>query len=414
MFKKKAVLVWLVFVVLVVFILVFNLLIHSEQQFFFLAKAFLGGSLSFLEMPGLSWGDTVFFKGRYYWPLGPLPAVLMAPWVWMFDFFGKVFFQSYLNLLLALGVGGLVYFLALKLGYRMVDRIVWVVLWWGGSSLLGLVLAPWSWYVSHMVVVFLLLFSVWVYEELGLKSNLLLGLCFGLILLTRLTAVGGILLFVLLGWREARHKPFVFRIRWSLVLFFPVLVAVLVWGGYNQLRFGSFWEQGYGKQTTYLESLVKAKEYGLFGLSHIPGNLYYMFLAIPEIVRNDELSRVLKFPYLMGNPWGMGLWVTSPVLLWLFGKKVKKDFDFWVVMLTCVVIMVPILTYYGVGLIQYGYRYAWDFLPFLFWLLMKNMNHTNGLSSWFVGVGLVSVLINLYLLMSQLWLYGGLNFGLVG
>ena len=72
----------------------------------------------------------------------------------------------------------------------------------------------------------------------------------------------------------------------------------------------------------------KAREYGLFNLKHIPGNLYHFFLATPLPVFADSLSHVLKFPYLKADPWGMGIFITSPIFIYLFPLSYIKFFFF--------------------------------------------------------------------------------------
>src|SRR5580700_3478290 len=59
--------------------LILNLRVHTEQQFAFLARSFLHGDLAFQQDPGESWADTSPHDGHYYWPLGPLPAVILMP-----------------------------------------------------------------------------------------------------------------------------------------------------------------------------------------------------------------------------------------------------------------------------------------------------------------------------------------------
>lgn len=54
----------------------FNLTVSVDQQFSYLAESFLQGKTYFLASPAFGY-DTVFFQGKYYWPLGPFPAVLL-------------------------------------------------------------------------------------------------------------------------------------------------------------------------------------------------------------------------------------------------------------------------------------------------------------------------------------------------
>ena len=62
-----------------------------------------------------------------------------------------------------------------------------------------------------------------------------------------------------------------------------------------------------------------------------------------------------------------------------------------------------IFSYYGIGNVQFGYRYSLDFLPFLFFLLIRNYrNERPELSPGFKKVILVTALTNCYLVLTVL------------
>ena len=81
---KNRLLIYGLFLAGIVFLIHHNVVLRSgEQQFTFLAGSFLTGHLYFLK--GLPfWDDTSFYAGEHYWPLGPLPAVLLIPSVFLF------------------------------------------------------------------------------------------------------------------------------------------------------------------------------------------------------------------------------------------------------------------------------------------------------------------------------------------
>jgi hypothetical protein len=68
----------------------FNLTVSVDQQFSYLAESFLQGKTYFLAPAAFGY-DTVFFQGKYYWPLGPFPAVLLLPFLLVFRSFGLFF-----------------------------------------------------------------------------------------------------------------------------------------------------------------------------------------------------------------------------------------------------------------------------------------------------------------------------------
>src|SRR3954468_11439493 len=102
----------------------------------------------------------------------------------------------------------------------------------------------------------------------------------------------------------------------------------------------------------------------------MPGNLYALLLAPPLPILSGDGTIVLKSPFFAANPWGMSMFVTSPWLARLSGFR-YNDRSSRLILATAVAIAVPILCYYAVGFRQFGYRYSLDFLPFLFYLLLR-------------------------------------------
>jgi len=96
----------------------------------------------------------------------------------------------------------------------------------------------------------------------------------------------------------------------------------------------------------------------------------------------------------------MSIFITSPIFLKLFFLKHKDDLS-KAILVSVVIIAIPIFLYYGVGVRQMGYRYSLDFLPLLFWLLMRNYNvDRKTLSTRFKYLILVSSILNLYFFMT--------------
>jgi hypothetical protein len=177
-------------------------------------------------------------------------------------------------------------------------------------------------------------------------------------------------------------------------------VAALILMSYNQARFDSVWESGYRYQMLCTTSLEIMRGYGIFNPVHLAGNLYHFLLAQPLPVLKDGISQVLKFPYLKADPWGMSIFITSPYFIYLFWIKYK---DKLAKMLIGAAFLtgLPIFFYYGIGAMQYGYRYSLDFLPLLYILLMiKYKEKNNELSRKFKLVLLTSAVINLFFFTS--------------
>jgi hypothetical protein len=141
----------------------------------------------------------------------------------------------------------------------------------------------------------------------------------------------------------------------------PLIIIVL----YNYARFGSAFESGYALADLAHPVLREARDYGLFSVVHIPKNLFMMLLQGP-LPYPSENAPTLQFPYLQPSPWGMGLLFTTPALIYVFvGLRSRVGQPLvvacWLGILS---LILAIVGYYGIGLLQFGYRYALDFLLF--------------------------------------------------
>src|SRR5207245_3070225 len=106
--------------------------------------------------------------------------------------------------------------------------------------------------------------------------------------------------------------------------------------------------------------LLPARQVGLLSPIHFPRALYFYLLAGPHPIGGDA-NPILRPPWLEPSDWGMGLiWVSPWVLaaLWARGRAALA------LALGVGVLVGPTLFYYGLGWVQFGYRYAIDALPF--------------------------------------------------
>jgi len=397
--KKDGKRVWVGWAVLVLMLVGFigvtvylNFREHNEQQFAYLARSFLHGDLAFQEVPGESWADTSPNAERYYWPLGPLPAIVLMPFEFVAGAFGAFFYQGYLQPLLVLAVLGLVYRIARVTGYRAEDSAYLAFGFAFATAFLGVGVWPWSWYFSQDITCVLGLAAI--AEMIGRRRPWLLGVLFALVLATRTTAALGILWCI--GETLSIHGPWKKKLGSLVAIVVPVIIVAAALGAYNYARFHDPFDQGYAEQIIPPHAEA-GRALGIMSLQHVPGNLYTLLLAAPNSVRRDDVSLVLAFPYVVANPWGMSIWVTSPLFVYLLGLRHRDDTSL-LLLLSCLVIAVPILLYYGIGFRQFGYRYSLDFLPFLYYLLLRNYRQQRGdLTTGFKAVVLLSAMWNLYL-----------------
>ena len=391
-FKKTIILYLLVFFLSTVF--AFNFSLQEKQHFSLLAQSFLQGRTYFTG--GLmSWADTVPSGSKYYWPLGPFPAVVLMPFVYLFSLFGYFFYQKYFHFLTVLAVFFLIFKIAQKYKYSYYDCLFWAFAFVFSTTFIGVAMLPWAWYLAHVVVV-LLIFSAF-YEFLQKRRYWLIGIILGAVLATRVNASFVIAFFILKTIFLTRQDNKI-KLKNVFSLLVPYIVSGSLLALYNFIRFGSFLEQGYLWQLIP-SATAKAREYGLFSLTHLPGNLYYFLLSSPLPVFKDGLSHVLTFPFIEANPWGMSVFVTSPIFVYLFLFKYKDKFS-RLLLLTTLLIALPIFLYYGIGFRQFGYRYSLDFLPLLFILLIRSYREQSRCLSKKLKLLIVfSAFFNLYLFL---------------
>lgn len=390
---KYLILVLLIFVFAIIHL---NRSIADNQQFSHLAESFLRGELHFMRMPG-TWYDTVEFNGQHYWPLGPFPAVLLMPFVFVAGLFDQLFLQAYLQPAIVFAVFGLAYLLARHFQYSRYDAVFWGFAFTCATPFLGVSLYSWSGYFAHTVTTMLILAAL--LEYVGKRRYWLIGLLLGAVLATRVTAALIVIFFffdlVLLSemdWRD--------RIGRATQLVLPIGVTLVLMALYNYGRFGRFSEVGYSYQAVNA-FLAASRAHGLLSLAHVPGNVFRFLFAGPHPIFLSDNSQVLRFPYMQGDILGMSVILTSPVFLYLFGLRFP-DRRTWLMLATALIVAVPIFAYYGVGYMQLGFRYGLDFMPLLLFVLIQHYGEQRGsLSGIFRVVVVLSASLNLFWWMTM-------------
>jgi hypothetical protein len=221
-------------------------------------------------------------------------------------------------------------------------------------------------------------------EWRGRRRPLVIGLAIGLASLARPTIL---LAAIPLGVAQIASSS---RRLWTALSFgLPLALAVAATALYDFVRFGSPLETGYGTSAIFRESLVRERAKGVFSIRHLPDNL--RLLVAGGFDFRD------RFPWLVANPNGHSILLTSPGLLiavWA-GVRSRSAQVLWA---AAFLVAVPLLLYYGGGGYRtYGYRYALDFIPFVLALVAMGARRRFGrlekasiaLSVVFVAYGIV-------------------------
>jgi hypothetical protein len=156
---------------------------------------------------------------------------------------------------------------------------------------------------------------------------------------------------------------------------------------YNYLRFGTPRDVAYSIRARYEPQVYPA---GLFDLSYIPKHLWIMFLKPP--VFTDHV------PYVMPSAVGLSILLTTPAFVYSLRARLSR------LAVACWSAIVPValldFTHGGTGWVQFGYRFALDFYPFLLVLTALGIEaraRPNGTLTMTVRVLItLGVLVNLW------------------
>jgi hypothetical protein len=292
--------------------------------------------------------DTVTVAGATYQVISPLPIV---PYLFFVPF---PFAWEASRWIISTGIGIAAAWLTLPLARRYGPGGL-TTFWLAALGAFGTLL--WTqaisgnfYYLAHVEA--MLFTFVALIEWRGRRRPWVVGLALGLAGLARPTVLLAAIPFaigLLAGSRD----------RWRTAVSFlgPVAIAIGLTGLYNALRFGSALESGYGISVLARPDLAQHREQGLFSLRHVPDNLGRL------VARGFDLQA--RFPYLVPDPNGHSILLTSPALLAAVSAGIRS-WSARIIWGSAFVIIVPLLLYYGGGGYRtYGYRYALDFIPFL-------------------------------------------------
>jgi hypothetical protein len=355
------------------------------DQYLYLARSFAHGTLNVDNLPP-GYGDYATWHGHKYLPFGPLPAVILIPFLPLLNAGLPMVIVGY-----ALTVVNAFLFLrVLRLAGVDGERRYWsTLLYFGGTPYLSVVLVGISTYFAHVTVTtFLFLALMLVLER---RHFFFVGVCIGLAACARLSALGSLAFFI--WWIHSAHPGRKeFRRADALSIVGGVGLPLLVFAWYNAARFGSPFETGFGLAHLYTDTLYEARRVGLFSVAHIPKNLFMMLLQGPVPFGGDN-APTLRFPFVAASPWGMGIFFTSPAMVYMFRAPWRAPVvqACW---LAVIATAIPIVTYYGIGYVQFGYRYALDFMPFL--VLLTALGFHERISSLTRSLVVASVFINIW------------------
>jgi hypothetical protein len=357
-----------------------------HADFFYLADAFLHGRTWYAAdaaPPGaIGTADVIPVDGGYYVPFAPFPAIAFMPLVAIIGPVTADEWETGINAVLAASSVGLGWWLLGRLGVRSLSDRFWLVLLLGFSTQIWWVTTRGGvWHTGHLIATILTLGCL--IELAGRRRAVLVGLLAGAAFLSRAPIAFAVPFYALLLAGDAIWEPRRWPWRDWAGLAAGILPSVAFFLWYNDVRFGSPFESGYGL-ATLPEWLEARRRIGLFTIAHIPANLDYLFVHLP--------APIPDFPYLRPDGLGLSILLTSPGLLYAVKAPWRESRSWWLAG-AALLVLIPSLLYYGGGWLQYGYRYALDSIPFVWALcgLAVARDEVHGEAIGLVGRALIVV-----------------------
>jgi hypothetical protein len=318
-----------------------------------LAEAFLHGHIA-IDHPK-PWIDAVNYAGKYYIIEGPLPALLMMPFVALY---GASANQTLLAALLA--------GFAMRTAWEIADRLTIPLdtrLWLCGFLLLGTDLF-WCamlgdvWFIAHVSA---MVFTLLVLLELQTKRRAWLVVLYAVCAAeSRFSLAPAIPVYLAMLLHNADPQTRGRQLREFGITLTPCILMFIM---YNEVRWHLPYDIGY--VAWYQRGDPNSPDpQGLgspFQLRYLGYELYSFFVRLPQIIS--------RYPYLIPTNEGVALSWTSPALLLAFFARRPKSMviSLWTaIFLTAA----PSFIYYVNGFDQFGMRHALDFEAFLFVLML--------------------------------------------
>jgi hypothetical protein len=366
---------------------------HASLDYYVpLADAFLHGRLYVIAHPSYL-NELVPYGGHYYVVYPPLPAVLLMPLVAVF---GPTFDQARASI----AMGAIDVALAAAVAYRVVGprRWIWIlfaIMFGFGSTVWYEVASGNSWHFAHVCATTFLLLAILDVQHDGPPWRI--GLLLGFAVLSRLPTALGIFFFLAyFAWaadRQRRVGPagttfgalggkdgtiLASRLDWRQLILdvlsfgFALAIPILIYFIYNEARFGAPLQEGYSLIPGLLQEYQY--RYGFLAIQSVGRNLFAMLLNVPK--------QIDAFPFVQPrNLGGLSIFLTTPAFLWVFRAHRPSWFmvGAWVSILA---IIVPIILHADPGGAEFGYRYAIDFYPFAFLLMIHGMRGRMNAERW--------------------------------
>jgi hypothetical protein len=378
----------------------------SRNYFVYLAYSFLHNHLNLVNPPFSR--DLSYFNGKVYmyWP--PLGAVLLMPGVCMF---GLDLADRWFNVIYA-GISALAAFflcrqLAKFMGWQPSPAfsLCMSLFFAFGTAMPGLCL--WlpggHWYMAQ--VVSCMMISLSMLAALSFRrhccSPFVSGFFWALSISSRMHLIlaGPFFLYLALLGNDDKFDWRKLALNWqdalcrTCMLLLPVVLVLACLAWYNWARFGNVLDTGISYHKMDERFFADFHRFGFISPHYIWHNVYYTLLRLPCFQNQPFFKEPGAF-----TDWqeGYSLFFQSPVLLYAFLslRDWRRNFLIPICWLCIVVLALPILMIMGSGWMQFGARYLFDLVPFLF--LLSIIGSRAKLSWTLLALALAAMVVNFW------------------
>lgn len=393
------------------------------NNFVILGDAFLDGRVEITNADELRHLEFAIRDGKHYIIPPPWPAILLLPAIIVF---GTGISQTFVSALLGGATAAVVYNVVRHLRSKLSTQIWLTALFLFGTVFFYSASDGSVWHFSHTVAVLFLFLAI--YCTLVLRNPLLAGLCLGAAFWSRSPTALTVPFFAIM-FSDQWLRPDEGQALWKRVDLRPLVlfgagagVFVIASFVYNYIRF----ETPLDASQHHLPDRVLAQpwfNHGPFDPRYVPRHVDVFFEKMPIFQK--------EAPYVLPSWGGMALWATTPAFLYALFAGVREqrymlggalllflstailisqalavywdeswatyDFaldvhiwPFYVLIaigvyksrtnrlaIACWAAVIPtalmLFTFAGTGFAQFSYRFAQDFMPFLFLLAVVGM-----------------------------------------
>jgi hypothetical protein len=327
------------------------------NNYVLLADALLHGH-TWIAWPG-SYIDALAYRGQHYVIEGPVPALLLLPYV---AIAGTAANQTLLSAILCGVAIGAAWELGERLGLARTANLWLTAFLLAGTDLLWCAMLGDVWFIAHVsAAAFTLLALV---ELCGKRRAWLVALWAVAAAGSRFSLVLAIPVYAaLLLASDAQPEDWRInprRLRAALLGFGGVLLgAGAIYIAYNLARWGTIADIGY--TSWYHQDSAGSPTGSPFRLQYLGYELWSFFVQRPDVAAT--------FPWIRPSYSGIALTWTSPALIYALWASKPRAFviAMWG---AAILVALPSFLYYVNGYAQYGMRHALDFIPFLYVLMV--------------------------------------------